>query len=176
VSKTISIDELIADPNNARKHSAENIKAIEKSLKQFGAARSLFVDKDGVVRAGNGTLEAAKKAGFKDVKIVDTDANTLVAVRRKDLDATEAMSYAIADNKSAELAEWDETVLAEAIEQLVNNSDLESIEAMGFSETELKKIIEHTNVPDDVGREYDESIADDIEMCKCPKCEFEFPK
>jgi hypothetical protein len=113
--QTIKIDELIPDPQNARSHPEENKEAIEASLKRFGAARSIVVDSEGVVRAGSGTLEAAKKLGYKTIKIVETDGKELVAVFRPDWTEQEAVGYGIADNRTAELAEWNKENLEEIV-------------------------------------------------------------
>jgi hypothetical protein len=102
----IPIDELIPDPDNARDHNDRNRKAIETSVATFGAGRSIMVDGDGIVRAGNGTIEAAKKAGIDSVMVIETDGKTLVAVKRPDLKGDRAIAAGLADNASGDLAGW----------------------------------------------------------------------
>lgn len=114
---TIPIDELIEDPENMRKRTDRNREALDTSLETYGAARSIVVDKDGVVRAGNGTLAAAKEAGITEVVVVEGGPGKLIAVRRADWSEEDAKGYAIMDNKSAELAEWDYEGLAEFFEE-----------------------------------------------------------
>jgi ParB family chromosome partitioning protein len=99
--ETVAIETIAMDPANARRHGPRNMAAIEGSLRRFGQQKPIVVDSRGVVRAGNGTLAAAKALGWKEIKIV-----------RSDLPVTELTAYAIADNRAAELAEWDQEVLA----------------------------------------------------------------
>ncbi len=95
------------DPKNARKHSPRNLDAIKKSLERFGQQRPIVVDAKGVVIAGNGTLEAAKALGWEEIEVV-----------RSTLKGSSATAYAIADNRTAELAEWDDDILAETLKAL----------------------------------------------------------
>lgn len=98
----VSISSLRKDPNNARKHSQRNIDAIAGSLSTFGQRRPLVVWGD-VVIAGNGTMEAADSLGWKEIEITRVP---------NDWDEDRARAYALADNRTAELAEWDTDVLA----------------------------------------------------------------
>lgn len=140
--KTVDIKDLRSDPKNARKHGDRNKKAIKASLEMFGAGRSLVLDKDGVIRAGNGTVEQAREAGFERVMVVEPDAKTLVAVQRSDWTTEQAAAYALADNRSGELAEWDAGVLDEVIQSLPG-VDLESL---GWSREEIESITSVFNV------------------------------
>lgn len=100
------------DPNNAKIHTERNKSVIDASLKEIGAFRSIAVDGDGIIRAGNGVYEQALAQG-KKIKIVDTDADTLIAVRRKDLTGEQAIKAALYDNRAGELGEWNVDVLKE---------------------------------------------------------------
>lgn len=140
---TSRIEDLQLDPNNARKHSRKNKAAIQSSVEQFGAARSIVIDNDGVVRAGNGTLEAAKKAGISKIKIIDGNRDELVVVRRPDWTDTEAKAYAIADNKSSDLSEWDDDVLAETLKEISESSNIK-FETTGFSLPEMESLLNNT--------------------------------
>lgn len=124
-----SIADLSNDPANARKHSDRNIEAIVASLRRFGQQKPIVVDSSGVVRAGNGTLEAARRLGWESIYGVETD-----------LSGSEATAYAIADNRTAELADWDEDVLAAQINGLVQD-DQDLAFAAGFDETELEELL-----------------------------------
>ena len=73
---------------------------------QVGAARSIVIDEDNVILAGNGVTEAAAEAGITKVRVIDVDGETLVAVRRKGLTAEQKRALAMYDNRTAELAEW----------------------------------------------------------------------
>ena len=95
--ETVPCDTLSFDPANLRKHGKKNLDAIKASLRRFGQQKPIVVDAKGIVLAGNGTLAAAQELGWKEIKIVRTD-----------LAGTQATAFGIADNRSAELAEWDE--------------------------------------------------------------------
>jgi hypothetical protein len=85
---------------------------LEKSLNEVGAARSIVIDEDGVVLAGNATIDAAAQAGIERVQVVEADGETIIAVRRRGLTPEQKVKLALYDNRVAELAEWDEGVLA----------------------------------------------------------------
>lgn len=129
---SIDIGELIPDPKNARRHSSKNIGAIESSIRAFGPARSIVIDKNGVVRAGNGTLEAAKRAGVKTVRVVHSTGDELVAVVRDDLSDVQAAAYALADNRASDLSEWDPEALQRAVDELTEEGVV--LEDFGFDE------------------------------------------
>lgn len=105
----VPADSLRLDPNNARKHGRRNLEAIEASLRQFGQRRPLIVMPDMTVIAGNGTLEAIRSLGWGEVA---------VTVVPEDWTAEQARAYALADNRTAELADWDEVVLLESLTDL----------------------------------------------------------
>jgi hypothetical protein len=86
---------------------------IRASLKEIGPFRSIGVDGDNVVRAGNGVFEAAQEMGVK-VRVVDARPGELIAVRRRDLKGKRATRAALLDNRSGELSEWNPEVLTRA--------------------------------------------------------------
>jgi hypothetical protein len=132
--EAVSIDAIELDPENARGHSQRNIDAIAASLKQFGQRRPLVVWDD-IVIAGNGTLQAARALGWKKIEIARTP---------DDWTEDQARAYAIADNRTAELAEWDGTALLMTLEGLPQ--DL--LEATGFTETDLVDLSRTFTEPD----------------------------
>lgn len=111
--RNVKVDRLVPDPDNARTHSEPNLEAIRRSLTKFGQRKPIIVAPaaDGrlVVIAGNGTLEAAKSLGWSEIAVADVP---------KDWDAETARAYAIADNRTAELAEWDEVKLSSTLLEL----------------------------------------------------------
>ena len=121
--ETVKIADLHSDPKNARKHNKANIEAIMNSLKEFGQRRPLVVAEGNsgelVVIAGNGTMDAASKLGWTEIEITKVP---------QDWDYDRARAYALADNRTAELAEWDDSVLADQLLEL---------EAAGWSINEL---------------------------------------
>jgi site-specific DNA-methyltransferase (adenine-specific) len=135
--ETVKIDSLTFDPANVRKHDEKNLAAIKASLNRFGQQKPIVVDANGVVRAGNGTLAAAKALGWKEIRIV-----------RSALTGSEATAYAIADNRSAELAEWDDDALAQTLAALQIEDDALA-EATGFDLSEIEKLTAPKDVEED---------------------------
>jgi len=99
----VNIDSLRLDPDNARKHSDKNIDSIIGSLKRFGQRKPIVVTGANIVIAGNGTLQAAKKLGWSQIVVSYVPA---------DWSFEQARAYALADNRTAELGEWDNDKLA----------------------------------------------------------------
>lgn len=120
--------ELHNDPANVRKHGEQNLAAIKASLARFGQQKPIVVNQDGVVIAGNGTLMAARALGWQTIKAVRTN-----------LAGSEATAFAIADNRTAELAEWDDAALQQQLAAIAID-DEELLAATGFDEKELAKL------------------------------------
>jgi hypothetical protein len=124
----VTVDSLITDPANSRQHPDRNIDALKNSLAKFGQMKPVVVRRaDRVVMAGNGTLAAAKALGWPMLAavIVDTDATT-------------AAAFAIADNRTAELATWDWEALGKTIDGLTQDGF--NVDLLGFSADELQGI------------------------------------
>lgn len=122
----VPIGELVPDPRNARRHDERNIAAIAASLSRFGQHVPLVVSAaDGVVRVGNGRLAAARSLGW-----------THVAAVRVAESEVESVGRAIADNRTAELSEWD----VEALEKTLCALERAGVDlvALGWSEDELR--------------------------------------
>ena len=103
-SKTpTKISELIPDDKNFNKGSEFGGALISKSLQKFGAGRSILLDKNNRIIAGNKTVENAGAVGIEDVQVVETDGKTIIAVKRTDidLDTPQGRELALADNASA---------------------------------------------------------------------------
>jgi DNA modification methylase len=110
----VAISDLTPDGRNANKGTKKGAKLIQESLRAYGAGRSVLIDKNGAIIAGNKTVENAKAIGLKDVIVVPSDGTKLIAVQRTDLaiDDPGARELAIADNRASELSlEWDHSVL-----------------------------------------------------------------
>ena len=129
-TKRIKIDELACDPANVRAHDGKNLDAIKGSLQRFGQQKPIVVDEKGIVIAGNGTLTAARALGWDAINIVRTE-----------LAGAEATAYAIADNRTAELAEWDDEALAKQLSAL-QIEDEALVEAAGFTDAELTALVD----------------------------------
>lgn len=157
-TETLPIDAIQFDPANARKHSVKNLNAIKGSLAKFGQQKPLVIDKNNVVIAGNGTLQAARDLGWDKIDVVRTQ-----------LTGPEAIAFALADNRSGELAEWDMTILGETLHSLREiNFDLPQI---GFDTTYLDQF----NTPDfsPVGVD-EQGRLDEKKKVACPECGHEF--
>jgi ParB family chromosome partitioning protein len=129
--ESAALDSLHADSRNARSHDKRNIKTIAASLKRFGQQKPLVVGASNQVIAGNGTLQAAKSLGWKSIEIIRTT-----------LEGAEALAYAIADNRSAELADWDRDILADLLKD-------EEIGEVGFTAKEIDKLLRDNDPADD---------------------------
>ena len=106
----IDVDELIPDDRNFNKGNEQGAQLLERSFRECGAGRSVLIDKDNRLVGGNKAQKGFKAAGKKKVIIVDSDADTLVAVRRKDvsLDSAEGRKMAYLDNLTTQVnLTWD---------------------------------------------------------------------
>ena len=125
----VEIDSLVPDPRNARTHSERNIKAIEDSLRLHGQRKPVVVQLPSrIVRAGNGTMEAARALGWTEI--------AAVMIEESDADA---MAFAIRDNRTAELAEWDLEVLAEDMHTMSDSGVV--LESLGFEAFEYETLL-----------------------------------
>ena len=113
-----NISDLKLDAKNPGRHSGRNIKQISNSLEEFGAARSIVIDETGNILAGNGLVEAARVIGIKKLKVIESNGQEIIAVLRRGLSEKQKTEYKIADNRTAELAEWDIGVLGELAKEI----------------------------------------------------------
>lgn len=115
-----NIESLVPDNKNFNKGTEYGDRLMDESLRKFGLARSIVIDKNNRIIAGNKTAEKAADIGFTDVLVVEVDGNQLVAVKRKDidLDSAKGRELALADNATskANLA-WDESMIEEVSQQ-----------------------------------------------------------
>ena len=125
----VPIASLKLDKANARKHSARNLDSIAESYRTFGQQKPIIYGPDRVVVAGNGQLAAAQKLGWTHIAAVATNL-TGPALR----------AFALADNRTAELAEWDDEALAKALAAIQNEDPL-LVQAVGFSEAEIAELL-----------------------------------
>ena len=112
-----SINDLTSDHKNARRRTDRSTSLIAESLKRYGAARSIVIDEDGRILAGNGTVEGAKKAGINKVRVIEAEGDELIAVRRAGLTEDQKVGLALADNRSSDLSEWDNEMLRKLSEE-----------------------------------------------------------
>lgn len=102
-----SIDEIKPYENNPRDND-DAVDAVANSIKEFGWQQPIVVDNEGVIIAGHTRYKAAKKLGLKHVPVVVAD----------NLTPDQVKAYRLADNKTAELADWDMDLLNEELDQI----------------------------------------------------------
>ena len=149
-----SISTLKQDPKNARKRTAQSKHLIQESLNRYGAARSIVIDETNRILAGNGTVEGAKAAGINKVRIIETDGDEIIAVRRTGLSEHEKIGLALADNRTSDLSEWD----AEMLHNLSQEQDI----APWFSEDDIAELLGKKDDfdPDDPTTDQSNKITD----------------
>ena len=103
------IGELKPYENNPR-HNDMAVDAVAASIQQFGFKNPVIIDKDGVIVAGHTRYKAAKKLGITDIPCISAD----------DLSDEQIKAFRLADNKTAELAEWDEDLLGKEMQGIIN--------------------------------------------------------
>ena len=107
------IRDLNPDTKNFRRHTPAGMGMIEQSLKEVGAARSVVIDENNVIMAGNAAVEAAGNAGIARVRVIDADGTEIIAVRRKGLTDKQKTRLALFDNRTNELSDFDNAALLE---------------------------------------------------------------
>jgi len=159
---SVKVSDLTLDPNNARKHGEKDLAAIVASLEQFGQQTPIVVTSDNIVIKGNGTLMAAMKLGWTHVEAIRTN-----------LTGEQITAYAIADNRTSDLSEFDNEKLLELLQGL---DDQALIDACGFDEAAMAVLMQEVNpnfdpVPVDEQGKLDELAP---KIVQCPHCSQEF--
>ena len=106
----INIEDLKQDSRNFNKGSEQGQELMERSFKEMGAGRSILIDRNGNIIAGNKSQKAAIAAGIKKVRIIETTGDELVAVKRTDvdIDSAEGRRMAYLDNLTTQVnLTWD---------------------------------------------------------------------
>lgn len=128
--RRVMIELLRPDPDNARTHSKANLNAIEASLRAHGQRKPIVVTSDMTVVAGNGTLSVMTDRLGWDSVWVSVFPGT----------AAEARAFGIADNRTGELAEWDEQLLTAALLS-IRSADETLLAATGYPAVELERML-----------------------------------
>lgn len=137
---------------------------IRASLEEVGPFRSIAIDGDGIVRAGNGVYEQAQALGLK-VREVEAAPDELIAVKRPDLRGKQAERAAQWDNRAAETAEWDLSLMPEF--------DWSGM----FEPDEMAALLEQAGtdmINFEPGSIDEQGRLDEKAKCKCPNCGHEF--
>lgn len=151
-SLMVPLGDLTPDPNNARLHPERSLAALVAALSEFGYQKPVVADADGIILAGNGVYEAAKRLGWTHVPVLRT---RLVGV--------EAAAFAIADNRSAEHSEWDVAKLAAQLSLLGDAA------AAGFDEVDCAALTRSLEEAEEAGRLKAVPQSAQVEF-RCPKC------
>jgi DNA modification methylase len=140
---------------NARQRTERSAGMLVESLQRFGAARSIVIDEDNVVLAGNGTTDAAAAAGIARVRVVEAAGDELIAVRRRGLTPEQKAALALADNRTAELAVWDNEVIARLV------AEMPGLTTGLWSDQELRELLASVQPPaaEDPGAQTDHAAA-----------------
>lgn len=126
--KYLNVDDLIPYENNPRKNDGA-VDFVAKSIEEFGFKVPIVVDKHNIVVAGHTRLKASKKLGLEKVPVIIAD----------DLTDEQVKAFRLADNKVAEVAQWDEEALKVEMEQIAMD-----MQQFGFDE-ELEEKVEETS-------------------------------
>lgn len=127
----VPVGSLVPDPQNARKHGRKNMDTVMASLDRFGQRMPIVVQKSNmVVRVGNARLEAAKRLGWTHIAAVIVDEGDV-----------EATAFALVDNRSSELGEWDIENLTTQLQHLDGLSS-ELIDGLGWDTNDLEVLLE----------------------------------
>jgi len=137
-------------PRNARRHPPKQIRQIARSIEVFGFTNPILIDADGMVLAGHGRLEAAKRLNMSEVPTVRLDH----------LDDAAKRAYVLADNRLAEKAGWDDETLALELGQLAE-MDID-LTLTGFDTAEIDKLLTPFFSDDEEEQEHKPDPGDDI--------------
>lgn len=157
-----NISDLRFDDKNFNQHTEYGMSLLEKSLRENGAGRSILIDKDNNIIAGNGVIEAAGNIGLEDLQIVETDGSKIVAVKRTDisLDSAKGRQMALADNATAAAdLSWDKGNIEEVSEQFDIDpgewiSDWDKDEDTEVEEDEAPEVDESEPAKSELGKVY----------------------
>lgn len=155
-----TIKELEFDNKNFNSHTSLGMSLLEKSLRENGAGRSILIDKDNRIIAGNGIVEAAGQIGLENVKIVETTGDEIVAVKRTDisLDSDQGREMALADNATAAAdLSWDKEAIGEFFSPEDTQKwglDLDWSEDKEIEEDEAPEVDENEPAKSELGKVY----------------------
>lgn len=156
--KNMKVNDLIPYENNPR-NNEQAIEYVANSIKQFGFKVPIVVDKNNVIVAGHTRWLAAQALEMDEVPVVVAD----------DLTDAQVKAFRLADNKTAEFAEWDVDKLVEELDELTNFD----MSAFGFDLEQLATEL-ITASPNNKGEIDLDDYTDDKFECTCPRCGFQF--
>lgn len=134
---TVPVSSLKPYPNNPRAHTPKQIRQIADAILKFGFTNPVIIDKDDVIVAGHGRVEAAKLIGLVSVP----------AVRLEDLTPSDVRMYRITDNRLGELSGWDDEMVSIELQNLVDDPTVEDVTLTGFEMAEIDIKLEGLSQP-----------------------------
>ena len=137
------VDKLVPYGRNARTHSKQQVSQIAESIKAFGFTNPVLIDRHNTIIAGHGRVAAARLLGMDRVP----------TIRLEGLSEDEIRSYVIADNRLAEKAGWDQSILAIELQHLLTIDGNFDVTITGFEVPEIDLIIEQAR-----GQEPDKDV------------------
>ncbi len=148
--------DLIPWEGNPRTHSDKQIVALMASIKELGFRVPIITNEEGVVLAGHGRLEAAKRLELTEVPTITATGLT----------KTQQRAYVLADNKISQMSAWDKDLLLNEIEILLDEEF--HVETTGFSTAEIDIMIDSAAAPEDTDQEnlQPEDIAEEMIVAK----------
>jgi len=151
--------EIKLDKNNYRVHSDTNKKVIKKSLKKLGVGRSIVLDSENNIIAGNGVWEQSQELGIP-IEVIETTGEKLIAIKRMDLKTNDKKrkELALIDNHSTDLSEFD-------IEAITGDFNIDELTEWEFDESlfEVDENFEPVTIEE-------QGKLDEKQMTKCPDC------
>ena len=164
-TEVVDIRDIIPDDHNFNAGTEKGREMIEKSFRELGAGRSILLDKNNRIIAGNKSQQAAIATGITKVRIVDTEGDEIVAVRRRDVDLDSKLGreLAFADNATQQVSlAWDEAELQQAAQDYGLD-----IADFGFDIEYLPQLSESDQAKEDVRKRTQWGKAKDYEEPVC---------
>ena len=126
------------------------VDAVANSIKEFGFKVPIVIDKDGVIVAGHTRYKASQKLGLTEVPCIVAD----------DLDEKQIQAFRIAENKTNDLAEWNDDMLADELKDIIGDIDMTDF---GFGDFEISMLtydMEPEKFDDKIIEEYSQNSDD----------------
>src|ERR1022692_436655 len=143
------IRNLVPYARNARTHSKHQIRQIAESIRTFGFTNPVLVNRSRMIIAGHGRVEATKLLGMGRVPTICLENLTRDQIR----------AYVLADNRLAEKAGWDSSILAIELQHLLAIDADFDVTITGFEIPEIDLILQEASQPDDETDKFEESVG-----------------
>ena len=186
--EVLSVEDLEFDDKNPNKGTDRGRDTVQNSIVENGFGRSILIDKNGRIIAGNKSTEAAIKSGLKTVKVIKTKGDEIIAVQRTDidLDSPEGRRLAVGDNRAAELGiQWDPEVISSLTGEGVDlSSYFTGVELQNLCKSLEEEMPDDGDTGLDLGdeevpqgvKQFNLFIAEEIYQQFCDKIDLEMEK